>query len=326
MEKIFNLGRKRIVTEPAVQCAFTGISRLKLFWALSRTPHGLLDMCTPAFAALLWLGAFPPPEVILIGLLTTFAGYTAVYALNDVVDYRVDREKAAAGVLAVASCDIDGVIVRHPMAQGLLSFQEGLIWAVGWAAVALVGAFILNPACVAIFLGGCALEAFYCRLWRVSPYRTLVSGAVKTSGAMAAVFAVDPDPSAAFLIALFLSLFFWEIGGQNIPNDLTDLEEDRRLQARTLPVHFGVERAVIIAGVALAAAVVLNVIVFQLSPLPHGSLFALLALTASCYLLIWPGLRLFHCRERSRAMELFNRASYYPAAMLALVLISLLTV
>jgi len=38
------------------------------------------------------------------------------------------------------------------------------------------------------------------------------------------------------------------------------------------------------------------------------------------------GLRLFHCRERSRAMDLFNRASYYPAAMLALVLISLLTV
>jgi len=38
---------------------------------------------------------------------------------------------------------------------------------------------------------------------------------------MAAVVAVDPDPSAAFLIALFLSLFFWEIGGQNIPNDLT---------------------------------------------------------------------------------------------------------
>jgi len=312
------------VVEPAVQCAFTGISRLKLFWALSRTPHGLLDMCTPAFAALLWLGAFPPVEVILIGLLTTFAGYTAVYALNDVVDYRVDKEKAAAGVLAAASCDIDGMIVRHPMAQGLLSLPEGLAWASFWAAVALVGAFLLNPVCVAIFLGGCALEAAYCRLWRVSPYRTLVSGAVKTSGAMAAVFAVDPHPSVAFLIALFLTLFFWEIGGQNIPNDLTDLEEDRRLQARTLPVHFGVERAVIIAGVALAAAVVLNVIVFQLSPLPHRSLFALLALAAACYLLIWPGLRLFQGRERSIAMALFNRASYYPAAMLGVVLLSLL--
>src|SRR5690606_26058705 len=30
-------------------------NRLKLFLALSRTPHGLLDMATPAMGALLWL-------------------------------------------------------------------------------------------------------------------------------------------------------------------------------------------------------------------------------------------------------------------------------
>jgi 4-hydroxybenzoate polyprenyltransferase len=313
------------MAEPAAQCEFTGMSRWKLFGALSRTPHGLLDMCTPAFAALLWLGEFPPAQIIFIGLLTTFAGYTAVYALNDVVDYRVDREKATAGVLATAPCDIDGVIVRHPMAQGFLSFREGLAWALFWAAVALAGAFMLNPACVVIFLGGCALEAFYCRLWRVSPYRTLVSGVVKTTGAMAAVLAVDPQPSPVFLGVLFLGLFCWEVGGQNIPNDLVDLEEDRRMQARTLPVHFGVRRAVTIAGAALAAALLLMVIAFHLSPLPRRSVFALLALGASCYLLIWPGLRLWQGPDRSTALQLFNRASYYPPAMLAVVLMSLLT-
>jgi 4-hydroxybenzoate polyprenyltransferase len=312
------------VAEPSVQCEFNGISRLKLFWALSRTPHGLLDMCTPAFAALLALGAFPPIEIVLIGLITTFAGYTAVYALNDVVDYRVDQEKVSSGVLAAAGCDLDGVIVRHPMAQGLLSLQDGLLWAAGWAAVALVGAFILNPVCVAIFLGGCALEAIYCRLWRVSPFRTLVSGAVKTSGAMAAVFAVEPHPSPVFLAALFGTLFFWELGGQNIPNDLSDLEEDRRLQARTLPVHCGVERAVSLAAAALAGTLVLNVLTFQLSRLPHAPFFALLALAASCYLMVIPGLRLIQAKERSAAMRLFNQASYYPAAMLAVVLLSLL--
>jgi len=281
-------------------------------------------MCTPAFAALLWLGAFPPLETILVGLITTFAGYTAVYALNDIVDYRVDQEKVASGILAAAGCDLDGVIVRHPMAQGLLSFYDGVLWAAGWAAVALAGAFLLNPVCVGIFLGGCALEAIYCRLWRVSPFRTLVSGAVKTSGAMAAVFAVDPHPSTVFLTALFFTLFFWELGGQNIPNDLSDLEEDRRLQARTLPVHCGIGRAVSIAAAALAGTLVLNVITFQLSRLPQASFFAALALAASCYLLVRPGLRLFQTRDRSSAMQLFNRASYYPAAMLAVVLVSLL--
>jgi 4-hydroxybenzoate polyprenyltransferase len=280
-------------------------------------------MCTPAFAALLCLGAFPPIEVILIGLVTTFAGYTAVYALNDIVDYRTDQEKVSSGVLATAGCDLDGAIVRHPMAQGFLSFQEGALWVAGWSAIALVGAFMLNPVCVGIFLGGCALEAIYCRLWRVSPFRMLVSGAVKTSGAMAAVFAVDPQPSAIFLIALFFTLFFWELGGQNIPNDLSDLEEDRRLQARTLPVHCGIGRAVSIAAAALALTLMLNVVTFQLSRLPQASFFALLALAASFYLLIEPGLRLFQTRDRSAAMRLFNRASYYPAAMLLVVLVGL---
>ena len=309
---------------PASDLSYNGLARLKLFWALSRTPHGLLDMCTPAFAALLWLGALPPLNVILVGLLTIFAGYTAAYALNDVVDYRVDREKAAAGVLAAGASDLDGVIIRHPMAQGLLSFTEGLAWAVFWSVVALIGAYALNPVCVVIFLGGCVFEAAYCCLWRVSPYRTLVSGAVKTSGAVAAIFAVDPDPSAAFLIALFLMLFLWEVGGQNIPNDLTDFEEDRRMRARTIPVSWGIKRAADIAVAALAAAVLISVGVFLLSPLHHGGFLALLALGVGGWLLIRPGLHLFQERDRATAMALFNRASYYPPALLAVVLLGVL--
>jgi 4-hydroxybenzoate polyprenyltransferase len=314
------------MAEPASHLSFDGFARLKLFWALSRTPHGLLDMCTPAFAALLWLGAFPPLHVVLIGLLTIFSGYTAVYALNDVVDYRVDREKAAGGVLAAATSDLDGVITRHPMAQGLLSFTEGLAWALFWSVFALVGAYILNPVCVVIFLAGCTFEAVYCWLWRVSPYRTIVSGAVKTCGAMAAVFAVDPHPAAAFLIALFLALFLWEIGGQNIPNDLTDLEEDRRMGARTIPVHWGIDRAIHITVGALAAAMLISVGVFLLSRLHHKEFFGLLALGVGCWLLARPGLHLVRKRDRASAMALFNRASYYPPALLAVVLLGLMAV
>jgi len=81
------------ISQTSLLNRFTGLSRLKLFFALSRTPHGLLDMCTPAFGALLWLGQFPPIFTIIIGLITTFAGYTDVYALNDVVDYKVDKKK-----------------------------------------------------------------------------------------------------------------------------------------------------------------------------------------------------------------------------------------
>jgi 4-hydroxybenzoate polyprenyltransferase len=200
--------------------------KLKHFWALSRTPHGIIDMTTPCMAALLWLGEFPALGTIIVGLVTVFAGYTAVYALNDVIGYRSDRAKLEAGGFegAAHASDIDALLVRHPMAQGLISLPAGLAWAIGWGLVAALGAYWLNPVCLLIFGAGCLLEAIYCLLWRVSPYRALVSGAVKSAGAIAAVFAVDPAPSAVFLLFLFLVIFFWEIGGQNAPNDWTDIE------------------------------------------------------------------------------------------------------
>jgi 4-hydroxybenzoate polyprenyltransferase len=95
---------------------------------------------------------------------------------------------------AAHASDIDALLVRHPMAQGLISLPAGLAWAIGWGIVAALGAYWLNPVCLLIFGAGCLLEAIYCLLWRVSPYRALVSGAVKSAGAIAAVFAVDPAP------------------------------------------------------------------------------------------------------------------------------------
>lgn len=308
-----------------VQNNFKGLSRLKLFMALSRTPHGLLDMTTPAFGALLWLGAFPPVPTIILGLITVFAGYTAVYALNDVIDYRVDKEKARiAGGLREADTYLDAMMVRHPMAQGLLSFREGLAWALAWSIVALVGAYILNPICVLIFLGGCTLEAVYCLMLRISPFRTIISGGVKTTGAIAAVFAVDPNPSLYYITALFLWLFFWEIGGQNIPADWADVEEDRQLKAQTIPVKFGPRGAASIVIWTICIALVLNLVLIQVSQIEAKLPFGIISLIAGATLLLPPTFQLYRSGERHWAMVLFNRASYYPVMMLLLIVVKIL--
>jgi 4-hydroxybenzoate polyprenyltransferase len=316
--------RMRQVSETSLPGHFTGLTRLKLFFALSRTPHGLLDMCTPAFGALLWLERFPPVQTIVIGIITTFAGYTAVYALNDVIDYKADREKAAMGGFSNSGNDLDSIIVRHPMAQGLLSFKEGLFWALSWALLALIGAYILNPICVLIFLCGCALETLYCILWRVSPFRTIVSGAVKTSGALAAVYAVDPHPSGMYIICLFFLLFFWEIGGQNIPNDGFDIEEDKRFNARTIPVVYGIRAANVIIVAAVVLTLIMSTVIFYLSWTFGNISFIFISVAVGLYLLLLPALKLYKSRKQSHAMALFNRASYYPAALLVIVLIKML--
>ena len=299
-----------------------GLSRLKLFLALSRTPHGLLDLAAPALAALLWLGSFPPLGVIALGLLTVFAGYTAVYALNDVVDYRTDREKLRLERGAKTGPYLDAVFVRHPLAAGEVSFRAGLFWTAAWSLVALLGAFWLNPTCALIFLLGCGLEAVYCLLLKVSHLRLLVAGVVKSLGALAAVFAVDPSPSPVFLAVLFLWLFFWELGGQNIPADWHDVEPDRRLDAKTIPVVLGLRKAGILALASLAGSLALSLVILRLTPIPFPFSQQVLILGLGVYLLLLPAWRLF--RSQNQAAALFNCASCYPLAVLTVVLVNLL--
>lgn len=293
------------------------IARLKLYLALSRTPHGILDMFTPAFCVLVYLGTYPPLRVGIIGLITAFAGYTAIYALNDVIDYRSDRNKCLENP-AMPEGYLDSVMCRHPMAQGLLSVREGVGWALGWSAVALVGAWLLNPVCVAIYMTGAGLETIYCLLWRVSPWRAVVSGFVKNMGAVAALFAVDPHPGSGFMLLLFFCLFFWEIGGQNIPADWTDLDQDRRLDAKTIPVRLGERKSATLALVTLAAATTLSGLLFSMGFPAYRWSASLAAIAIGTFFLIAPGVRLFSTHSREHAMNLFNRASYFPATLFGL--------
>ena len=295
------------------------LSRVKLFLALSRTPHALLDMATPAVCALLWMGNFPPARIIVLGIITAFAGYTAVYGLNDLMDHRADTLKLRQEGFADLGQYLDATLIRHPIARGFLGLREGIAWVSFWALLALVGAYILNPLCALIFTAGSFLEAAYCLLRRVSPMRMALTGVVKTSGALAAVIAVDPDPSGLFLFFLFLWLFLWEIGGQNIPADWADIEGDGLIRAKTIPVLLGPKWAKGIAFFCLVTAVLISVFLFRLTAQGLTIYDGGASFLIGVYLLILPAYRLFKSNNRSDAMNLFNRASYYPLALLVVV-------
>jgi 4-hydroxybenzoate polyprenyltransferase len=302
---------------------FAGLSRLKLFLALSRTPHGILDLATPLLAALLWLGDIPAGKTAVLGIIAAFAGYTAVYALNDIVDYQTDREKIRQEGFRQGDNYLDSVFVRHPLAQGMIAMPEALAWAGGWALLSLATAYLLNPVCAYILIVGCVLEIIYCLLFRVSRFRTLVSGVVKTLGGLAAVFAVDRSPDPALLLLLFFWLFFWEIGGQNVVADWHDIEEDRTLGGKTIPVFYGTRGGSIIVLVTLTASVVLSGILLWRAPLELPLFLYIAGLAAGIFLLLLPALRLYRSGSRDHASALFNSASYYPASLLVIVALAL---
>jgi 4-hydroxybenzoate polyprenyltransferase len=300
----------------------TAFSRLKFFLALSRTPHALLDLAAPALSALLWLGHFPAWEKVGLGLLTAFSGYMSVYALNDVVDYRGDREKIRRKGVRTLNGDVDSFLSLHPMALGTLTAREGFIWMLGWALLALLGSFLLSPICTGIFLIACLLEITYCRLLRITYLRGILSGIVKNSGGIAAVFAVDPHPSPLFLAVLFAWFFFWEIGGQNIPNDWIDLEEDQELQAKTIPVRFGPRASMSIIFSSLIAAVGLGAAMYWVLPAGLGMLYPAAAILGGFYFLLLPAYHLSRTKASREISLLFNRASYYPVFMLLMIILS----
>lgn len=292
---------------------------MKLYLALSRTSHGILDIAAPAFCALLWLGGFPPIPKIVLALATAFAAYTAIYTLNDLVGLRFDKEKfAGAGINDGYS--VEASAQRYPLAQDILSMRSGLLWMLGWFALALVGCWLLNPATALILVAAALLEIAYCMLFKVTYLRTLVSGVVKTCGPMAAIFAVDPAPSLGLLLVVFAWVFFWEIGGQNIPADWNDTAEDRRVQAKTVVLTFGFEKAGLLVMIALALSVLVSGFLPLVSPAKLGVLYVIVSVLLGYFMLLRPGFTLFRAASEGRlAARLFDRASYYPLAQFTLI-------
>ncbi len=291
---------------------------MRKFLALSRSTHGVLDIAMPGFAALLWLGHFPRWPVLLVALLTALAGYTALYALNDIIGVKVDREKFA-GSGPNPGYSVEASDLRYPIAQGKLSLGKGIAWFAAWYVIALVGAWWLNPLLVFVVLAAPVLETVYCLLFKVSWWRVLVSGVVKSLGPVAAVLAVVPRPDPAMLGLMVAWLMAWEIGGQNVPADWNDVEEDRRVGARTIPLVFGPKFAGTVVLIALLATLALGWFLPLMSPLALGLRFQLGMLAIGVVLLLVPGFQLFRSHEGRRAAKLFDRASLYPLALLALV-------
>jgi 4-hydroxybenzoate polyprenyltransferase len=295
-----------------------------LFLGLSRTPHALLDMATPAMAALLWLGRFPSSSVLAVGLVTAFAGYTAVYALNDVVDYKVDRERLAFREKSDHLFDLDNLTVPHPLAQGFLPFSWALGWLVFWAIIALAGAWWLNPICALIFLLSAFLETIYCKLLKITHLKIIPSALVKASGGLAGVYAVDPLPSVGFVTVLLLWLAAWEVGGQNIANDIMDMNDDAKVAARTTSTVKGVPESIFRIVSAVSIAAFAGISIYSLAGRGVGMLYPFGAALLGWLLLMRPARSLYYDAGPGTAALLFNRASYMPLGFLLLTAVSIL--
>jgi len=285
---------------------------VRKFFGLSRMTHSVLDVAHPAMGALLVFGGFPNASTVVIGLVAAFAGFTAVFALNDVMDHSVDCEKMAKLTGGKECFDIDSVGYRHPIAQGALTFNAALGWVVIWGLVSLSLAFILRPLCAALMVCALLLEIGYCRLLRVSHWKAILSGSMVAVGGLAGVYAVAGAPPFGFVALFFAWAFAWEVGCRNIPNDWSDLEEDVAMNIRTFPVRYGRRASAWVSFILLCVTVVTSLTFPLVVPVKHAPLYLAGALAAGAALLIVPAVQWVRDQKMTSAMYLFNRACFYP--------------
>jgi 4-hydroxybenzoate polyprenyltransferase len=87
-------------------------------------------------------------------------------------------------------------------------------------------------------------------------------------------------------------------------------------------VRFGREGSATIIFSSLAVASALSLVMFWVSPAKLGLPYLAGALFSGFYFLVLPAHRLFRIKGVEEASALFNRASYYPLAMLLVTMVS----
>lgn len=289
------------------------------FFGLSRMSHSVLDVPYLAIGALLGAQGFPSARVIALGLLAACAGVTAIFGLNDLLDRAVDARKMAAAA-GSPHFDIDSLGLRHPLAQGKLSFGAGIAWVSIWGALAFTLAFLIQPVCALFLAAAAGFEVLYCALLRVTPVKTVFTGLNVAVGGLAAPFAVSSAPPLGGLLLYFLWAFTWEVGCRNIPNDWTDVEDDARLGIRTVPAIYGRRMGARVSFSIMLVTAASSLLFPIAAPLRAWPAYEAGALAVAAFFLVIPAAAWLRGLDRASAMKFFNRACLYPLALFAVVL------
>jgi 4-hydroxybenzoate polyprenyltransferase len=280
-------------------------SKASLLFDFSHSRQAVLSVAQPGLAALLALGGFPSLRIIGLGLVASTAGMLCVYASNDLLDLRVDREAvhSPTSPKIAEEYDIDVVAVRHPVAVGVLSLRLAIAWVVVLGLIALGFAYWLRPGCALIFAGCVCLEVIYCALKRRTWLKTIPAGAMVGLGSLAGWYAVSDFN--LYALAFFFLLAFWEIFGRNLTNDLADMSHD---------VPLGIKTLAVVHGPKLSARVILvgAIVILPLAALQHGSLYLRLLLVATAvWTMTLPALSLVRSPQEKESQRMFNRASLF---------------
>lgn len=279
--------------------------------ASSRPLQATLSIAQPLIAAMLAFGGILPLDSFLVLAIGSLTGMFAVFALNDYLDYSLDRKDSQRKLKA--EWDIDSALTLHPYAQGMITKTQQLIWI---GVNTLITIFILHRFsdwALGLFFLVIILEAIYCTLATKTKWKGILAGLIVSFGGFIGWFAAGGDLNYSLLACIGIVYFCWEIGGRNIPNDMADHSPDRQKGIRTIATQHGMERSSQLVFGFSIITILANIVLGIMTHL--GTEYIALTSLAGVYLLVLPGFKLIQQPTSPGALNYFNKASLYPVAL-----------
>lgn len=294
------------------------IIKLRALLGFSRVMISSFALAQAALATVLALKGLPSLRIVLMGSIACLSGSYALTATNDLFDYQIDKERLK-HLRTVEGFDVGQIFIRQPLARGIICFRTGVIWILSLSTISLIFAYLIKPSLVFVALIIGLLVITYSALSRLSVLKLIIVGILVSLGAAAGWLAVSNHSNLLLIFVLWM--FFWEIGGRNIPNDFTDLEEDENLDLKTIPVKLGKKRASQICFTCLLVSFGISIILAILADI--NQFFVIAVSLIGFTMLLVPGYRLLRKPEPQVSLRLFNFACFYPFTVLTALLLSL---
>jgi len=227
------------------------LARAVTYGRMIKLSHSVFALPFALAAAVLAAGGAPSPRQVLWILVAMIGARSAAMGFNRLADHDLDARNPRTAA--------------RELPAGLLTRRE--VWAfVAVSAAALVAAAaMLNPLCLALSPVALLIVFGYSYTKRFTAFSHAFLGlalAVAPVGAWLAVRGAMALPP----IVLGLAVLFWVAGFDTI-YACQDAAHDRSAGLRSLPARWGVRRALVIARVLHAGAVVLLAAVYVLVPL-----------------------------------------------------------
>lgn len=280
-------------------------------FASSRPLQAFLSIFQPLLGAFLALNAIPNLLLLVLLVVGSFAGMLSVFALNDLIDFEVDRKSVRS--TWKRGFDVDSVMTLHPLSNGLISKVQQIAWIVLTGLIAAVILYSLNPIALVLFVVAAVLEVVYCKLALISELKVVVAGLIVSLCVLIGWFSVTSAVNFPVLFSLVLLFLFWEVAGRNIPNDFSDVKEDTQRGVKTIPSVYGLGAAAKLVLVFSIFTTLSSVILGFAANL--GVVFLVLSLIFGVVLLVFPAFSLFKTPTTTGALKFFNKASLYPVSL-----------